>query len=462
MKILVYVPSVSPRVKYAFRILFRSCLKAEYTLTSRREAYLAAVWAAVALRFQVYRRFFNTEPGRDSVRTWLLRNSWSTVLVGLAWGSVPLLPDHDVSTYTHQLQSIIPGFILMAAITSYGVYFSQYLALWASTGIATVSTTLYTHGLDAAGEALLMALFLPVLLVTAKRYGASLSTSLEAKHRSEQLVAQMTETNNELQHHNALLAHQRDQIEQEERLAHHVFHQLTLGGDHRLPGVHTWNQAMGSLSGDLTQTARGPEGQTYIFLGDFTGHGLPAALGALPASSVFLAMVAKGLPVDMIATELNRKLFHLLPVGYFCCAVLIELSADRSRASIWNGGLPPLLLRRSGAAGYEKIPSQSVPLGVLDADEFATEAHSRDLRPGDVLYAYTDGLTEAENVDGEMWGFDRLEQLLLRDDIGSPKLPTLIDAVLEHVNLAPASDDISVVELEAVPAAVDDAADAAA
>ena len=42
MKILVYVPSVSPRVKYAFRILFRSCLKAEYTLTSRREAYLAA------------------------------------------------------------------------------------------------------------------------------------------------------------------------------------------------------------------------------------------------------------------------------------------------------------------------------------------------------------------------------------------------------------------------------------
>ena len=70
---------------------------------------------------------------------------------------------------------------------------------------------------------------------------------------------------------------------------------------------------------------------------------------------------------------------------------------------------------------------------------------------GDLLYAYSDGLTEAENFDGEMWGIDRLEAFLQRPDLPTPRLPSLIDTVLEHVNLAPPSDDISVVEVEATP-----------
>ena len=64
-----------------------------------------------------------------------------------------------------------------------------------------------------------------------------------------------------------------------------------------------------------------------------------------------------------------------------------------------------------------------------------------------------DGLTEAENFDGEMWGTARLETFLQRRDLPTPRLPSLIDAVLEHVNLAPPSDDISVVEIEATPIA---------
>lgn len=190
-----------------------------------------------------------------------------------------------------------------------------------------------------------------------------------------------------------------------------------------------------------------------MFLGDFTGHGLPAALGALPASSVFLAMAGKGLSVDVIARELNNKLRQLLPVGYFCCAVLVELSADRRNLHVWNGGLPPVLIKRRGQPGYEKIASHSLPLGVVGNDEFEAAAQRRHLHPGDLLYAYTDGLTEAENFDGEMWGTARLETFLQRRDLPTPRLPSLIDAVLEHVNLAPPSDDISVVEIEATPIA---------
>ena len=342
--------------------------------------------------------------------------------------------------------------MLMAAITSYGIYFSQYLYLWTSASITVLGALLAVGGAQALPKVLLFGLFVPVLLVTARRYSESLVNSLEAKDRMQAMYDEITATNNELHRQNSLMAQQQDLLEQEEALARHVFKQLTIGGDHRLPGIHSWNQPMGSLSGDLIHTARGPDGQSYVLLADFTGHGLPAALGALPASSVFLAMAAKGLPVDNIAGELNNKLHELLPVGYFCCAVLIGLSADRREITVWNGGLPPVLLNRRGHTDFERIPSHALPLGVVDADSFDATSHRLPFGPGDRLYAYSDGLTEAENIDGEMWGKERMESFVRDQSIGSPRLPALIDAVLDHVNLAPASDDISVLEVEASPA----------
>lgn len=413
--------------------------------------WFLAVTAATLPRFYLYRRFFFTDLRRHAVHHWLVRHGWTAALVGIAWGAVPLIPMPDAPGYVYQLQTLVPGFVLMAGIVSYGAFYSQYMVLLATVGGMTIVSRLATSGAAGVPEAMLITAFLPILALTAKRYSQSLADSAEAKHRAEQLVHELTATNNELLRRNTTLAQQQDVIEQEEALAKHVFRQLTVGGDHKLAGVHSWNQSMGSLSGDLIQTALGPNGQSYVFLGDFTGHGLPAALGALPASSVFLAMAAKGLPIQSIATELNRKLRQLLPVGYFCCAVLVELSPDRRTVSIWNGGLPPVLIRRRGQFGYEKIASHSLPLGVVDNTDFDAAAQYRMLHPGDRLYAYSDGLTEAENIDGEMWGSRRLEEFLLRADLPSPKLPALINAVLEHVNLAPPSDDISVVEVEATP-----------
>jgi serine phosphatase RsbU (regulator of sigma subunit) len=404
-------------------------------------------------RLLLYRRYFQTERNHAPVKYWLRQHAILALPTGIAAGMLPLFPGMETAPqHVRELQGLVPALVVMAGITSFGVYFSQYLVLLVSATATTIITRLWADGSDGATMVVLFALFAPILAVTAKRYSQSIQESLAAKAHSQSLVRELTLTNNALEHHNTTLAQQQDLILQEEELARHVFDQLTLGGDHQLPGVRTWNQAMGSLSGDLIQTARGPEGQAYVFLGDFTGHGLPAALGALPASSVFLAMAAKGLPVETIAVELNRKLYQLLPIGYFCCAVLLELSADRRQLHVWNGGLPPILLRRRGASGYERLRSHSVPLGVLGEREFETEATSLPLHQGDVVYAYTDGLTEAEDLDGEMWGLERLETFLLRDDLPSSKLPALIDAVLEHVNLAPASDDISIVELLATTA----------
>ena len=421
--------------------------------------WLGAVLAVTAGRLLLYRRYFRTGPSRTAPRTWLRWHAMAAIPTGIAAGALPLLPMHGAPSYIHELQTLVPALVAMAAVTSFGIYYAQYLVLLISILATAVLARLWIDGLEGVTTALMLCLLAPLLALTARRYGDSINRALRARLKSEELVAELTRTNDELERRNTTLARQQDRIHKEEQLAKHVFRQLTLGGDHELPGVHTWNQAMGSLSGDLIQTARGPDGQAYVLLGDFTGHGLPAALGALPASSVFLAMAAKGLPVESIAPELNRKLHELLPVGYFCCAVLLELSADRSRLHVWNGGLPPVLLRRQGTDRFEKVISHSLPLGVLGEHEFDTDATVLHLGDDDVVYAYTDGLIEAENRSGDMWGTQRLESFLMRNDPPAPKLPLLIDAVLEHVNLAPVSDDISVVELIA---STKDAAAAAA
>lgn len=422
--------------------------------------WFATIAAATGARFALYRYFFAADAHGFDASHWLRLHFWTGGLIGVAWGCLPMVPMIGAPAYAQQLQTLVPGFLVMAAITSYGVYFSHYLFLLATTVLTATVSHLAGRGAEGIPEALLYLVFAPVMAVTARRYCDSLITSMKARLHSHHLVERLTEANNDLVSQNQVMTQQRAMIDQEENLAKHVFGQLILGGDRKLPGVHTWNQSMGSLSGDLTQTARGPAGQAYIFLGDLTGHGLPAALGALPASSVFLAMAAKGMPVESIAVELNNKLNQLLPVGYFCCAVLFELSADRRTLHVWNSGLPPVLIKRRGQADYERISSHSLPLGVIEGEVFETPARQLELRPGDLVYAYTDGLIEAENGAGESWGTERLEGFLDRADLPSPRLPALIEEVLRHVNQAPTSDDISIVELEA-GAAVAKRADAA-
>jgi serine phosphatase RsbU (regulator of sigma subunit) len=418
--------------------------------------WVSAAIVATVVRLRLYRRFFRTRPGFVAPRIWLRSHAYAAIPTGIIAGALPLLDFATAPHYVRELQTLVPALVLMSAITSFGVYFSQYLTLLAATVITTVATQLWAYGSAAVPTVIMLTLFAPILGITARRYQDSIADSLAAKHRSERLVEELTLSNNEFAHQNEALGKQQDLLEQEEELAKHVFQQLIIGGDHRLPGIHTWNQAMGSLSGDLIQTARGPTGESYVLLCDFTGHGLPAALGALPASSVFLAMSSKGLTVDVIARELNAKLRQLLPVGYFCCAALIQLSADRTRIGIWNGGLPPILINRANQDGYDQFASHSLPLGVVDDDQFEADSTTLILHPGDVLYAYSDGLTEAEDIDGEMWGKNRLHDFVLQQNLDAPRLPALIDAVLEHVNLAPPSDDISVVEIEATPAVMNE------
>lgn len=413
--------------------------------------WCGAVLALSTYRILLYRRYFRTQPGHYPLSHWATRHALIGVAVGVLAGSLPLVVPNGAPTHIHVMETLVPAIVLMAAVTTFGVDSRQFGILIGATLLSATITQFTAYGTVALPSLGLLLLLAPSMVITARRYAESIAKSFEARRRSDSLIRQLTTSNNDLTHQNEVLARQQDMLEQEEHLAKHVFRQILVGGNQPLPGIHTWNQPMGSLSGDLIQTARGPAGDAYVLICDFTGHGLPAALGAMPASWVFLAMATKGLGVDTIARELNRKLGELLPTGYFCCAVIIRLSPERRHVEIWNGGLPPVKIKHQDHPDDDLVESHSLPIGVVDEPTFTAQPQVIALNPGDVIYAYTDGLIEAEDLDGAMWGQARLHAILDSPDLDTPKLPRLITAVLDHVSLAPTSDDISIVEIETLP-----------
>jgi len=204
----------------------------------------------------------------------------------------------------------------------------------------------------------------------------------------------------------------REKFHQEVKFAKHMFDAVLRRSPMAPRGLQSWAITAGHFCGDLMIHEETPDGRLNILLGDFTGHGLAAAVGALPTSDVFFAMSRKGLPLGEIAAEINRKLHMLLPIGHFCAATLVSLDVLRASMEVWIGGQPPLLLIDARRHVTEKVVSRHFPLGTVGTDEFDATTQTCALATCSHLLLYSDGLVEARNADGEMFGEERLAQAL--------------------------------------------------
>ena len=173
-------------------------------------------------------------------------------------------------------------------------------------------------------------------------------------------------------------------------------------------GVRKLLSPMSIFNGDILLSAPTPWGGTRAMLGDFTGHGLSAAMGALPLSDIFYGMTRKGYSLADLALESNRKLRRILPTGLFCACVLIDTDPLRRQVTVWNGGLPDVLVRGRDGGLRLRMRSTHLPLAIVGDEEFDASVESFELCAGDRLFAYSDGVIEAQSPDGTMFGSDRL------------------------------------------------------
>ena len=229
-----------------------------------------------------------------------------------------------------------------------------------------------------------------------------LAAKLKAHARTRMLSRRAQKQNREL------LFHQQH-IEREHAIVEHIFSNV-LTMNRSLTRFLDFHLAPASnFNGDMLLIERSPNAGLYILLGDFTGHGLASAIGAIPVSRAFQAMAEKGISVGEMAETLNKTLLDFLPPGMFFAAAILEIAENGRTMDIWNGGLPHLMLCDQNGQIKTRFNSAHMALGILEPDEFETDMERWELEYGDRILGYTDGVIELSNEQGDMLGEEGLE-----------------------------------------------------
>jgi len=300
---------------------------------------------------------------------------------------------------------------------------------------------------------------IPIIFVTALSAEASLSHSLasggddfvskplsaeilkskiNAHLRIRELNQQLSDKNNQLILHNQHLTREQELIE-------HFFKYTLQQSFLNKEAIKYHMSPMSTFNGDLFLVERAPQGGIYLVMGDFTGHGLTAAMGTLPVAMIFFKMAKKGTAIGDIAREINYQLHKLMPTGMFFAATLIELNSRSDQMSIWMGGMPESYWLSKNGDLKDVIHAQHMPLGIMDDNSFDTSVEIYNVEKGDKVYLYSDGVTEAYNLDGEMFGSDRLKEILVTQ--GDNRFEDILCELTTFTDSSDQNDDITLVEI---------------
>ena len=301
--------------------------------------------------------------------------------------------------------------------------------------------------------------YIPIIFVTALNDETSLSNALAsggddfickplnavllkskivAHLRIRELNQKLNERNNQLAVYNQKLNNEQELIES---FFHNTFQKNFL--DKNIIKHHM--SAMSAFNGDLLLTALSPTGGMYLIMGDFTGHGLTAAMGTLPVAMIFFKMTSIDAAIHDIARELNHQLNMLLPTGMFFAATLIEINAQANIMSVWMGGMPECYWLNKRGELKNTIHSQHMPLGIQDEERFTATVEIFNIEPSDKIYMYSDGLTESRSITGEMFGNERLKRIITsRED---NRFIEVLNELKKFTADSNQDDDISLVEI---------------
>jgi hypothetical protein len=177
-----------------------------------------------------------------------------------------------------------------------------------------------------------------------------------------------------------------------------------------IPGWSVWcySRPANDVGGDLVDYIELDGFRHGVVLGDVAGKGLGAALLSAKLQATLRALVPDAVALDDLAARVNG-IFHRDGLdNRYATLFYAEIEYDSGMLRYLNAGHNPAFLIR--ATGIEKLGASSLPLGMMP-DSTYREAGVR-LEQGEMLLAYSDGLTEARNSRGEEFGLERLEKLL--------------------------------------------------
>lgn len=189
---------------------------------------------------------------------------------------------------------------------------------------------------------------------------------------------------------------------------------------------------------------------TLVFtIADVSGKGIPASLFMMRAKTALKSYAEGGLAVNDILTNANYNLCEGNDAGMFVTCWMGFLDLKTGELKFANAGHnPPVLKRKNGTFEYLKTKPVGFVLGGMEG--IAYKEQTLQLEPGDQLYLYTDGVTEATNINNELFGENRLQESLNKHaDLDAKDLCIEVKKdVDEFVGKAPQFDDITMISLK--------------
>jgi len=239
---------------------------------------------------------------------------------------------------------------------------------------------------------------------------------------------------------------QRERLEEDMRLAHDIQRSLLSGEFPRIPWVDScaFNVPSRDVGGDYYEIFDDAEtGDLEFAIGDVSGKGVPAALLMSTLQSTFMGATSGTADLASVCSRINKFLVERTSPERYATFFVGHLTEDAYLAYVNAGHNPPYLLRDGEA---QRLMGGGMPLGLFATAEY--EVQKIRLRSGDVLLAFTDGVTEAMNPESEEFGDERLLGVAAA---GHASAEALIDAVRravdEHTRGAPQHDDLTLLVL---------------
>jgi len=167
-------------------------------------------------------------------------------------------------------------------------------------------------------------------------------------------------------------------------------------------------QAAGPVSGDYCDVVELKDEQKSLLaiVGDVSGKGISASMLMMHMHAMFHSLIEFNFPVNKLIERVNRLLCESTLSSHYSTLICSRLFMDGSMELCNAGHCPPLLLQKGKVL---KIDATGLPVGLLCEGEYGI--HTFRLQPGESIFLYTDGLSEAQK-DEEEYGIDRISEVL--------------------------------------------------
>ena len=206
-----------------------------------------------------------------------------------------------------------------------------------------------------------------------------------------------------------------------------------------------YRSALG-VGGDYYDFFKIDTDRTAVIICDVAGKGIPASLIMVQIRTIFRTFIdSQNISAARLLELVNNTLSQSLQAGLFATMLFIIYNSRTRELMFSNAGHGPLEYFSTKTGKFEKVMIESPPTGVMPGVKY--EDRKLVMTPGDIVYLYTDGISEAMSEVREEFGNDRMEAIIKKNAKESAEHinKSMISSLADFVGNAEQSDDISLI-----------------